>query len=448
MADPIPISVTALWLDEENPRLDTPNQGQRGTIKAMAAYQGSRLQVLAQDIVNHGLDPSELFIVMEIQSREHGEQRYLVLDGNRRATALKVLESPEIVHGVVSNAVLRALKQASSKYHSNPIDTVLCVIVNDRDEANHWIELKHTAYNDGAGPLRWGPDEGARFSGEISGKLNAETQALNFLQQRGDITQDFRRNVPTSTFRRLLHTPKVREKLGVDWKRGQLTITGDEDAAAKALKYVATDLVEHQVKVRDLDHAEDRVRYAESLPPEIVVERISPSTGPVAGPPTQQRTPTTTTRRRSRDRLIPHDARIEITDTRIRDIETELRLLNVEQYPNAVSVLFRVFLELSADSYIVTAGLVGFNDRSPLGAKLQAVTDDLVQNNQLDRQKAKVVRRACQRDSYLGPSITGMNQYIHNQHQFPSPGDLWADWDNLQPWFEVVWPAQTVGRRL
>ena len=211
MADPMPVPVIDLLLDEENPRLDTPNQGQRATIRSMATLQGSRLQALASDIVRYGLDSSDLFIVMEVENK-----RYAVLDGNRRATALKALENPEIVKGAVSNGVLRALKRLSSEYDADTNDAVQCIVVNDRTEADHWIELKHTGYQDGVGPLRWGPDEGARFRARTGGTLDAETQALNFLQERGDISTAFRRKVPTTTFRRLLRTPGVREKLGLD----------------------------------------------------------------------------------------------------------------------------------------------------------------------------------------------------------------------------------------
>ena len=58
MPDSTPIAIADLLLDEENPRLATPSQGQRGTIRAMATFQDARLQALATDIVNHGLDPS------------------------------------------------------------------------------------------------------------------------------------------------------------------------------------------------------------------------------------------------------------------------------------------------------------------------------------------------------------------------------------------------------
>ena len=434
MPDPMPIPVTDLLLDEENPRLATPNQGQRETIRAMAEFQGSRLQALATDIVRHGLDPSELFIAMEVDNK-----RYAVLDGNRRVTALKALENPEIVKGAVSSSVLGALKRLSSEYYSNPIDAVLCSVVNDRAEADHWIELKHTGYQDGAGPLRWGSDEGARFRARTGGTLDAETQALNFLQRRGDITSEFRSKVPTTTYRRLLRTPAVREKLGLDWQDNKLLIVGEETAVAKVLKHIADDLAQRRVTVRDLDHKEDRVRYVESLPPELRVPQPATRNGKQADTTKQRRSSASTNRQRTRDRLIPGSVALNVTDDRIRDIETELKRLSLQQYPNAVSVLFRVFLELSADAYIDNVGLPSVTDDSKLGRKLQEVTTDLVKKKKLGSQQAKVVRRASQRDSYLGPSITGMNQYVHNKHQFPGPSDLRADWDSLQTWFKAVW---------
>ena len=434
MSDPMPVRLADLLLDVENPRLSTPNQGQRETIRAMAMFQGSRLQALAADIVRHGLDPSDLFIVMEVENK-----RYVVFDGNRRATALKVLENPEIVKGAVSSGALRAIKQLSSEYDPDTNETVLCTVVNDRTEADHWIELKHTGYQDGVGPLRWGPDEGARFRARTGGTLDADTQALNFLQERGAISPEFRRTVPTSTFRRLLRTPGVRQQLGLDWKDNTLLVTGEESAVAKALLYVAQDLSQGRITVRNLDRKADRLRYAESLPAEIVVAQQTTPAGKRADKTTELRSPVTRTKQRIRDQLIPGSAALNVTDTRIRDIETELTRLSLQNYPNAVSVLFRVFLELSADAYVEEAGVPGVTENTSLGGKLQAVTKDLVAKKKLTPQQAKVVRRASQRDSYLGPSITGMNQYVHNKHLFPGPGDLRADWDSLQPWFKAVW---------
>ena len=434
MSDPMPIPVADLWLDEENPRLATPNQGQRETIRAMAAYQGTRLQKLAADIVNYGLDPSDLMTVMETENR-----RYLVLDGNRRVTALKALENPEIVNGAVPSRVFTALKRLSALYQANSPESVFCTLVNDRHEADHWIELKHTGYQDGAGPLRWGPDEGARFRARTGGILDIETQALNFLQQRGSITPEYRSKIPTTTFRRLLRTPVVREKIGLGWKDGTLIVGDDEDAIVKVLLHITKDLTEKQITVRQLDRLEDRVRYVASLPSDMLVTQPSSGGGKQAESSKKKQSTRENIVQRTQDRLIPGDVTLNVSDNRIKSIEHELRRLSLQQYPNAVSVLFRVFLELSADAYIDDVGLSKVNVDSQLGSKIQAITNDLVTKKKLNAQQAKVARRAAQRDSFLGPSITGMHQYLHNRHMFPGPADLRTDWDNLQPWFKAVW---------
>ena len=238
MAKLLEVPIDNLLLDEDNPRLITQSEDQLDTIREMASRQSSRLQVLAADIVKHGLDPSELFIVMEDE-----DGRYIVLDGNRRTTALKVLANPDVINGILTNGIFQNLQRLSDEYKSNPFESVLCVLVNDRDEADHWIELKHTSYQDGAGPLRWGPDEGARFRAMTGGVVDAETQALNFLQDHGYITPEIRNKLPTTTFRRLLRTPEVRDKLGLDWNDNQLHIVSEPNAVAKALMYVANDLL-------------------------------------------------------------------------------------------------------------------------------------------------------------------------------------------------------------
>ena len=64
MSDIIDIPVADLLFDEENPRLASPNQGQRETLRSLATNQGTKLRVLAEDILIHGLDPTELMMVI------------------------------------------------------------------------------------------------------------------------------------------------------------------------------------------------------------------------------------------------------------------------------------------------------------------------------------------------------------------------------------------------
>lgn len=445
MVEPTPVPVANLQLDPENPRLSTPNSGQRDTLREMAQLQGSKLRVLAEDILEHGLDPSELTIVTRV---EDGTDRFIVLDGNRRLAAIKVLENPELVQGAVTAPVLKAMRKLSKAYHEAPIEEIACIVFRARAEADHWLELRHTGERSGAGSVLWGSQESERFRAR-RGKRDIHTQALDFLESRGDLSLERRTMVASTTLRRLLATPYVRERLGLEWSEQTLKSLADEDLVAGALLHVVNDIADKRVKVSDVYRVEQRTKYAHDLPNSVAVQ-ITREAG--EGVPLGERPDAEEkegekdegaprpARTRKRDRLIPRDCMLNVTDTRLRDIERELRQLSLESNPNAVSVLMRVFLELSADWYIGAQSLSVAED-ARLGTKITAVAENLTQRRKLTRQQAKPARRAAQKNTFLGPSVTQMHEWIHNQHMFPGPSDLRSEWDGLQPWFVAVWSA-------
>jgi hypothetical protein len=154
--------VVDLLIDEQNPRLSQPNKGQRDALRAIAAHQDKKLVKLAGDIVKYGVNPSELFIVI---ATKENPPRYIVLEGNRRLCALKGLEGPEGLSGALPAGTLTALKKLSAEYLETPVDTVNCVVFKTREQAQHWLALRHTGENDGAGVVPWGAAETARFRG-------------------------------------------------------------------------------------------------------------------------------------------------------------------------------------------------------------------------------------------------------------------------------------------
>ena len=140
-------------------------------------------------------------------------KRYVVLEGNRRLTALRALENPEFLVDAVGSGILSAIRRLSRQYQNAPIESMQCVVVKDRDEARHWIELRHTGENEGAGIVPWGSDDKARFRSR-TGALELHSQALNFLESRRDLTPESRRQVPVTSFKRLIETPEVRATPG------------------------------------------------------------------------------------------------------------------------------------------------------------------------------------------------------------------------------------------
>ncbi len=92
--------------------------------------------------------------------------------------------------------------------------------MKDRDEAEHWIYLRHNGQNDRAGTVTWGSDEKARFLAATGRKVELHTRLLNFLEDTGRLTRAERQNVPPTSLKRLVESPAVREKLGIELKKG------------------------------------------------------------------------------------------------------------------------------------------------------------------------------------------------------------------------------------
>jgi hypothetical protein len=436
MADTQTFSPADLLIDEQNPRIEQPNAGQHKALQELARHLGRKLQVLAKDIVDHGVDPSSLPIVME--SAERG--RFVVLDGNRRLAALRALENPELLADAVSSGVLRALRKLSKEYQKNPLDELTCVVVREREDARHWIELRHARGHAGAGLLDWGSDEAARFRAR-GGLGDIRNQALDFLVRRREMTLEDRKGNWGTTLARLLRTPVFRDRLGLEWVKGELSVLSDEASAAKALRTVVRDLATKKIKVADVYTKEGIEKYAKTFP-QLAAKRKSGEGIPAAqgGAPARRTTKSVARMSRKRDRLIPKECILNIPAGRVHDIERELRKLSLDDHTNAVGVLFRVFIELSADAYIDTNGL-GIDVMRSLDVKMRGTLEDLVAKKKLTTDQAKPVRMACQRNSFLAPSVTIMNTYVHNLHVFPAPSDLRAHWDSLQPFISALWAA-------
>ncbi len=293
---------------------------------------------------------------------------------------------------------------------------------------------------EGAGTVRWGAQERGRFRAR-NATLDPEIRVLDYLEANGHLTPQEKANVPIASWRRLIRSPDVRSKLGIETPGGELKILAKERDVAKALTYVAKDLATGKIRTANIYTKDDRARYADSLPKSIVVTPILRSGEGVdigTDVPDQKPRPQRPKPQPLRPKLIPTDCVLDITDSRIRDIAKELRRLGLNEYTNAVSVLFRVFVELSADSYIERTSL-RTSPNAKLGVKLQDVVNDLASRKKLTVQQAKPVRRALQKDSFLAPSIILFHEYIHNQYMFPTPTDLRASWDSLQPFITAIW---------
>lgn len=185
MSETLSISLANLLIDVENPRLPQPNVGQREALRALAHHQQRKLLTLATDITHNGVNPADLPIVMPMGDDLN---RWVVLEGNRRLAALRGLEHPDLFVDAIEAGTLDELRKLSKEYQKDPIEAVQCLAVKDRDEARHWIVLRHTGENEGAGIVRWGS---AVSSVTVEQKLRLKLNAcITHLLSRQKLTRE------------------------------------------------------------------------------------------------------------------------------------------------------------------------------------------------------------------------------------------------------------------
>jgi len=138
----------------------------------------------------------------------------------------------------------------------------------------------------------------------------------------------------------------------------------------------------------------------------------------------------------ARTRLIPGTFRMRIENARLNAIYSELKHLNINNHPNAVAVLFRVFIEGFADVYMKTAKLkLSTKKEKTLKKKLGLIVKDMKQKNLLDNQTAQPVSRLTGKNS-IG-SIAEFNSYVHNMYYQPIADELKRTWDDISPFIKA-----------
>jgi len=433
------IEIDQLLLDVENPRYSDVQRDQEEAVVRMIQGQGRKLVNLAKDILENGINPSELPIVIPA---ERIKGCYIVLEGNRRVAAVKLLLNPELIPDSETRYKRRFSELSEEYYQGKVIEYLQCVVYEKREQALQWIELRHTGENRGVGIVRWDTGAKERFIARFRKKSYA-LQVVDFYLENANLDDKTREGIKTiaiTNLDRIVSDPDIRRAFGFDKVGDDFVPKAPVEEILKPLTKVFNDLLEKKIKVGDVYYKADRLEYLKSFTavgladqPTSTDEEVSDEKKREESKPAKRRKPAST----ARNRLIPTSCVLEIDHHRINDIYQELRRLNVDQFPNAVAITFRVFLDVSLD-YFIEKNNITRPRGNELKKRLSDVADYIEKKQMLSKSKLKPIRVAVSDlHSLLAPNT--LNAYVHSRDMEPIPDSLKRMWNNFQPFIEKLW---------
>lgn len=254
------IPVGRLLLDTANPRHE-PVDSQRQAVQALIQTERQKLVVLANDIAELGLSPMDRLLVIG------NGRNYIVVEGNRRLAAIKLLANPDLADGTVIES---AIKRVSKGAVANP-DEADCAILASREEAGHWMRLRHDGEAGGAGVVRWSSFATNRFSHKPGTQA---ARAIHFLEAvtqgfpDNEVLQDLARAVADkrlTTLGRLVQDPNFKARIGMVEDGHAIRFHFPAAALQEFLEQVLGDLAA-DVGVSQLKSKEQRTDYLDNTP--------------------------------------------------------------------------------------------------------------------------------------------------------------------------------------
>jgi len=441
------LKIADLVLDAINPRNDAA-KNQREALQHIIDDQDVKLAVLAEDIVEAGLNPMDRLMVL----KDAKAGNYIVLEGNRRTAALKILSNPAMLASLdVRDGLKKRLTAAAKTFDKKEVEPIAAFEVENRVIGNRWIQQRHTGENNGRGIVAWTGIASRRFTG-----TDPALQALEVVRKHGGLTDAQLKKLEESryitTLDRLLSTPDVRKAVGLDIERGKLVSELPADEVIKPLRRMILDLAEKRVNVTELKRKEQQLAYVKGFDkdskPDLSKKGKKRAVADIpdkeftAAKAKPKRKKTTAADRKT---IVPKGCSLNVVEARIADIFNELRVLKLEETPNAIAVLLRVFLELSVDVYLKRNSLAltvatkggGTADKN-LAKKVEEAADHMIAAGAPKKDFNGVKRAISVKSSPL--SIDLLHSYLHQSYATPSPRELRAAWDNGQPFFERIWP--------
>lgn len=409
-------SIADLRLDGLNPRLE-PATGEREIIAAIIEEQGDKLLNLADDIATYGLSPIEGLLVIQ-----GPRSSYIVVEGNRRVAALKLLANPGLTDRAAYADRFRAIAKGKE-----PPTSVAIIVAPGRADAKHWQDLRHAGEMDGRGTVRWSAEAVQRFRRTPGNDADRGIRFAEAIQKAFPanvaLQEDLRavRRDRITTLGRLAKDPTYRDRGGFEITDAGLVVHHPEELVERGIARVLHDLATTH-GVTELKTRAMRREYLATISGDLPSESTYSAVGKTLASPTVPPPPEGGARS-GRPSKPPKSlfAGVSVGNVhpRVESILRELQALDIERHPNSAAVLTRVFLELLVASVVEKNNWPKDNLRGMVKTCLHKM-DPTAKDDRFQR-----VRIGLDDGSSL-LAIASIQAMVHNTDMWPAPVDLRA----------------------
>ena len=475
------VPVSKIDLDLKNSRFSEIATSQSDAVQKILEKNrtatGNKVVTLANHILQHGLNPVEQIVLIETK-----DGRFIDKEGNRRLTALKLLKKPSILADECPEK--KSFHKLNQKLQQKNITLPdpFCIIFDNEDEADLWVEVIHTGEQSGVGRAKWGSQEKDNHKARRNRKKSSLLQVREFIEQSDFLSPEDTlafRNFSHTNLNRLLSSEYVRRQLGLEFIDGEAHLIAPEQEVIKAFSQIIYDFVTNpdesaRKKVADIYTKEKRIEYIDGLKSFLPQTRqTAVSIATCLSEPEQENNSTGNehkkkNRVRPRRGMIPVGIKPENSTEKFIQVIHELESLDYKNYPIATAVLFRIFLETATYMFLVHTGhlkkmkgdvinskkakyekengtLEGFDYNNCINLQIWPQISDMLSYIEKagilndDPSALRALSEFKRKNSESIIHIDSLNFYAHNaKSSIPSPDNLFQFWQELEGFFKIV----------
>jgi hypothetical protein len=422
------LPIEQLFLDEANPR-HGPTGSQREAMAAMIRDQGDKLVKLATDIAKHGVSPVDTLIVVRRGSN------YTVLEGNRRALVVKLLNNPELAQDTdLEKEFLRLSKNAKIP------KSLEAVVFPNAKAARHWIQLRHDGEAGGAGVVRWGAAQRSRFQhrpGSQSARALAFISSARAAYRDDDGLAASLEKIETdrlTTLGRLVADSDFRSLYGIqEEKDGRLLWLYPAETMRPFVTKLASDLA-GKVSVTTIKTKKHRAEYYK------IVGTPDPAAQRKKALPLESKSAAAGPAGKAAHAKLPKPGPVfggfapKNMGQKLVALLKEIRKLDENKTPNVCAVLTRVVIEIAVDqAYANMKWPLNWNDK--LRDKVARCLKQIDPSGK-DKQYQGV--RVGIADANSLTSVTTLHAFVHGAAYRALPDEVRTIADNYEPFLNAL----------